>query len=73
MTDAELITYFEAAELPETLRIDRATWQYELRHYVEHYTNLLLQRPDDKNVRFWLLRIKKALDQPFAGQEIPRF
>lgn len=72
MTDAELIAYFETASLPDMLRVDRATRQYELPHYVKQYTNLLKQKPEDKNVRYWLLRIKMALDEPFAGQEIPR-
>jgi hypothetical protein len=71
MTDAELIAYFESAELPEMLRVDRATRQYELPRYVKQYVDSLKQRPEDKNVRYWLLRIKKALDEPFAGQEIP--
>jgi hypothetical protein len=71
MTDAELIAYFETAELPDMLRIDRATKQYELPKYVGHYLDLLKQTPDDKDARFWLLQIKKALDEPFAGQEIP--
>jgi hypothetical protein len=73
MTDAELIAYFENTELPEMLRVDRATKQYELPKHASHYVNLLKQRPEDKNVRFWLLRIKKALDEPFNGQEIPGF
>jgi hypothetical protein len=73
MTDAELIAYFENAELPEMLRVDRATKQYELPKYASQYVNLLKQKPEDKNVRFWLLRIKKALDEPFNGQEIPQF
>lgn len=73
MTDDELIAYFEAANLPDMLRVDRATRQYELPHYVKHHTDLLKQKPEDKNIRYWLLRIKMALDEPFAGQEIPRF
>lgn len=73
MTDAELISYFENTELPEMLRIDRATKQYELPQYVKQYIDSLKQRPEDKSIRYWLLRIKKALDEPFAGQEIPRY
>ena len=73
MIDAELISYFENANLPESLRVDRATTQYELPKHAKHYVDSLKQNPDDKNIRFWLLRIKKAMDEPFAGQEIPRF
>jgi hypothetical protein len=73
MTDIELIAYFEAADLPEMLRVDRATKQYELPKYVKQYTDQLKQQPLDKNARFWLLRIKKAIEEPFAGQEVPRF
>jgi hypothetical protein len=73
MTDAELIAYFENTELPDMLRIDRATKQYELPQYVKQYIDSLKQRPEDKNIRYWLLRVKKALDEPFAGQEIPRY
>jgi hypothetical protein len=72
MTDAELIAYFENADLPEMLRVDRATKQYELPHFVNYYLNKLRERPNDKDLRFWLLRIKKALDEPFSGQEIPK-
>lgn len=73
MTDAELIAYFENTELPDMLRIDRATKQYERPQYVKQYIDSLKQRPEDKNVRYWLLRVKKALDEPFAGQEIPQY
>jgi hypothetical protein len=73
MTDAELIAFFEAADLPEMLRVDRATKQYELPRYVKQYIDQLKQQPQDKNARFWLLRIKKAIEEPFAGQEVPRF
>ncbi|RKR84559.1 hypothetical protein BDD43_4802 [Mucilaginibacter gracilis] len=73
MTDTELIAYFENATLPEMLRVDRATKQYELPRYAKQHIDLLKQNPDDKNARFWLLRIKKALDKPFSGQEVPRF
>jgi hypothetical protein len=72
MTDAELIAYFENANLPDMLRLDRATKQYELHQYAKQYIDALKLRPEDKNVRYWLLRVKKALDEPFAGQEIPR-
>lgn len=73
MTDTELIAYFEAADLPDMLRVDRATKQYELPKYVKQYVDSLRQRPEDKNARYWLFRIKKAMDEPFTGQEIPRF
>ena len=72
MTDSELIAFFENTDLPESLRIDRATTQHELPRHAKHYTDLLVQKPGDKNVRYWLLRVKKAIDEPFAGQEIPR-
>jgi hypothetical protein len=73
MTDAELIAYFESAQLPDMLRVDRATKQYQLPQFTQYYIDRLKQRPDDKDIRFWLLRIKKALDEPFNGQEIPAF
>ena len=72
MTDAELIAFFENTDLPESLRIDRATTQHELPRYAKHYTDLLKQKPADKNMRYWLFRVKKAIDEPFAGQEVPR-
>ena len=73
MNDAELIAYFENAELPDTLRVDRAIIQYELPANAKYYVTRLKEKPEDKDIRFWLFRIKKALDEPFAGQEIPRF
>jgi len=72
MTDAELISFFENTDLPESLRIDRATTQHELPRYAKQYTDSLIQKPANKNIRYWLLRVKKAIDEPFAGQEIPR-
>jgi hypothetical protein len=72
MSDAELISFFENTDLPESLRIDRATTQHELPRYAKYYTDLLKQKPADKNVLYWLLRVKKAIDEPFAGQDIPR-
>jgi hypothetical protein len=65
MTDAELIAYFENTELPEMLRVDRATKQYELPKHASHYINLLKQRPEDKNFRFWLLKNQKSLRRTF--------
>ncbi|WP_370998275.1 hypothetical protein [Mucilaginibacter sp. RCC_168] len=71
MTDQELIAYFETAVLPETLRIDRATTQLEVKDAVER--NLEMLRNGDKggHAKHRLTRIVDALKHPYDGPGIP--
>jgi hypothetical protein len=73
MTDQELIAYFEHKELPQTLRIDRASTQFEVEEAVLRNIENLLSDPQDHRSRHRLTRIKGALDTPYNGPEIPRF
>ena len=47
MTDEELIAYFKDKALPEALRLDRATMQYEVRDAVERNSANILANPLD--------------------------
>jgi hypothetical protein len=71
MTDQDLIAYFETATLPETLRIDRATTQFEVKDAVER--NLATLQHGDKggHARHRLMQIMNAIENPYNGPEIP--
>jgi hypothetical protein len=73
MTDEELIAYFEHTELPESVRLDRAITQHNVRETVKQ--NLESMRADLKDMRsrHRLRRIATAIDHPYDGPEIPRF
>jgi hypothetical protein len=73
MTDEELITYFEHAKLPETLRLDRATKQHHVREAVDRNIESMLADPKDERCRYRLQRIADAMENPYDGPEIPRF
>ena len=71
MTDQELITYFDNKELPLTLRLDRATTQYEVKDAVER--NLAMLKEGDKggHAKHRLIQIMHAIECPYTGPEIP--
>ncbi|MCW3116886.1 MAG: hypothetical protein JWM28_968 [Chitinophagaceae bacterium] len=71
MTDQELIAYFEAVTLPEILRIDRATTQYEVKDAVGR--NLAMLKEGDKggHAKHRLTQIMNAIQHPYNGPEIP--
>jgi len=71
MIDQELIVYFESATLPEILRIDRATTQYEVKEAVER--NLATLKAGDKggHAKHRLAQIMNALANPYDGPDIP--
>lgn len=73
MTDQELIDYFETATLPQTLRIDRAITQFDVKDAVER--NLAAVKTEDKggHAKHRLVQIMNALENPYAGPEIPRY
>jgi hypothetical protein len=72
MTEQEIIAYFETADLPQTLRLDRASHQHDVAEAVAR--NIKIMQTDDKNgnAKHRLLRIIYALQNPFTGQEIPK-
>jgi len=71
MTEQELITYFENKELPETLRIDRATTQNEVKEAVTRNIETMLSNPKVTGAKHRLTQIKNALETPYDGPEIP--
>ncbi|OKS86413.1 DUF6965 family protein [Mucilaginibacter polytrichastri] len=73
MTDEELIAYFEYAKLPETLRLDRASTQLNVRKSVDRSLEVMLADPKDVHSRYHLKRIAAAIENPYSGPEIPRF
>ena len=72
MTDQELIAYFEKVTLPETLRINRAITQFNVKEAVDR--NVEMMRNDSKNghARHRLIQIMEAIENPFSGPEIPK-
>lgn len=73
MTDQELIAYFENRELPETLRLDRACTQHEVKDAVSRNLESMLNNPQDGGAKHRLMQIVNALENPYNGQAIPRF
>lgn len=71
MTEPELIAYFENRELPESLRIDRATTQHSVRAAVERNLETMQSNPRDNGAKHRLTQIKNALESPYDGSEIP--
>jgi hypothetical protein len=70
MTDEELIAYFQTAILPETLRLDRATTQLDVKEAVERNIGLV-NTANDGNARHRLMKIMNALETPYDGPGIP--
>jgi len=72
MTDQELIAFFETSVLPETLRIDRATTQLDVKGAVERNIGMMQNGPKDGNAKHRLMRIMNALEKPYSGPAIPK-
>jgi hypothetical protein len=73
MTDQELIAYFDNKELPQVLRIDRATTQYDVAEAVNRNIGNIMANPKDHRSRRRLVNIMDAMDTPYSGPDIPRF
>jgi hypothetical protein len=73
MTDKELIAYFDTAILPDKLRIDRATTQFDVKDAVARNIEAMNFIPNDGRARYRLMSIKNALENPYDGPEIPGF
>ena len=72
MTEQELITYFETASLPEKLRIDRATTQFDVKEAVARNLETIRIDPKNENAKHRLMQIVHALEHPYSGPEIPK-
>jgi molybdenum cofactor biosynthesis enzyme len=72
MTNEELIAYFKNKALPETLRLDRASTQIEVKAAVQRNIQTLMAEPGDVRANYRLAKIMNALETPYSGPEIPR-
>ncbi|MES2375972.1 MAG: hypothetical protein V4553_05320 [Bacteroidota bacterium] len=72
MTDQELIDYFTDKDLPESLRINRATTQHEVRTAVDRNIETMLTSNKPGGAKHRLTQIKDALETPYSGREIPK-
>ncbi|SEO61573.1 DUF5954 family protein [Mucilaginibacter sp. OK283] len=71
MTEQELTAYFETADLPQTLRIDRATTQHDVKEAVARNLETMRTEVKHAGARHRLMRIINALEHPYDGPEIP--
>lgn len=72
MSQQELIAYFKTAALPETLRLDRASTQFEVKDSVKRNIETMLLDKDGGRAMHRLLQIRNALETPYSGPEIPK-
>ncbi len=71
MTNEELIAYFKDKELPQTLRINRAITQHDVKEAVQRNIGMLITDPGDHRAKHRLTEIMKALETPYDGPGIP--
>jgi hypothetical protein len=71
MTNEELIAYFTNKNLPEILRLDRASTQHEVKDAVQRNIATLIANPNDGRAKNRLVQIMNALETPYSGPEIP--
>jgi hypothetical protein len=67
MTEQELIDYFADKDLPETLRINRAVTQHEVRIAVDRNIETMLANPKQGGAKHRLTQIMTALETPYDG------
>ena len=72
MTPQELITYFETATLPDTIRLDRASTQLDVPEAVKRNIETMLLNSDGGRAMHRLTQIKNALESPYDGPGIPK-
>jgi hypothetical protein len=70
MSAQELIAYFEHKELPQTLRLDRASTQYEVKEAVLRSIERMQANPDDWRAKHRLEQIMNSLEMPYDGPGI---
>jgi len=71
MTSQELIAYFESAKLPETLRLDRACTQHDVKESVARNLETMRLDNDNGRAKHRLTQIMNALETPYDGPGIP--
>ena len=67
----ELIVYFDTAALPDTLRLDRACTQHEVKDSVARNIEMMILDTDGGRAKHRLTRIMNALETPYDGPGIP--
>ena len=67
MTEQELVDYFTNKDLPESIRIDRATTQHEVRAAVDRNIDMMLTNPKPGGAKHRLTRIMNAIETPYSG------
>ena len=67
MTEQELIDYFTNKDLPESLRINRAVTQHDVRAAVDRNIETMLDNPATNGAKHRLTQIKNALETPYDG------
>lgn len=72
MSQQELIAYFENRDLPEILRLDRASTQHEVKESVRRNIDMMLSNTDGSRAKHRLRQIMNALETPYDGPEIPK-
>jgi hypothetical protein len=72
MSDQDIFDYFKDKTLPEILRLDRATTQFEVKDAVKRNIEALKGNSQDHHAKHRLLRIIDAIDKPYSGPELPR-
>jgi hypothetical protein len=68
----ELTQYFANIELPQELRLDRATTQFNVADQVKILLTNMQLYPENWRHQHRLLKIKNALENPYNGPGIPR-
>lgn len=71
MTVQDLTAYFETADLPQTLRIDRATTQHDVKEAVARNLETMRTEAKHSGASHRLMRIINALEHPYDGPGIP--
>lgn len=72
MTPQELIAFFENKELPDILRLDRASTQHEVKESVARNIEVMLLDKDGGRAKHRLMQIMGALETPYDGPGIPK-
>jgi predicted component of type VI protein secretion system len=72
MSPQQLTDYFETATLPETLRLDRASTQHNVKEAVKRNIETMVLNNDGGRAKHRLTQIMNALETPYDGPGIPK-
>ena len=67
MTPQQLTDYFETATLPETLRLDRASTQHNVKEAVKRNLETMTLNNDGGRAKHRLIQIMNAQGTPYDG------